>query len=178
MSKQLPWITEPQKTQEYAEIGHADYGVLNILRLGSLTPNEELAIADYYIGLKNQSLSEAKIEIATILFRYRVDPSWTRQDTLDKIERFPLIEDLYDFANNERSRWVGDGYLIRLTGSDAYIAAADYATTCNGVVASRSDIPGTYFVFAKPELVPNGFVITDNFSEFLPDRVDLEKAKK
>jgi len=176
MNKQLPWKTEPQQAQEYVEVGHPDYGVLKIPRLGSLTPNEELAIADYYVGLKNQSLSEAKIEIATVLFKYRVDPNWTRKDTLENIHSFPLIEDLYDFVNNERTRWVGNSYLVRLQGSDAYIAAADYATTCGGVVASRPDIVGTYFVFTEQSSVPLGFVVADNLSE--AGIANSEEAKK
>ncbi|MEH2070008.1 MAG: hypothetical protein V7K47_17915 [Nostoc sp.] len=159
-TKQLPWVTEPQKVQEYAEIGHPNYGVVKIPRLGSLTPNEELAIADYYIGLKNESLSEAKIEIATILLKYRVDGDWTRNDTLE-IQSFPLVEDLYNFANNERSRWVGNAYLVKFEGSHAYTAARSYADTCGGVLANRPDIVGTYFVFANPESVPLGFVSAD-----------------
>ncbi|AUB37408.1 hypothetical protein COO91_03353 [Nostoc flagelliforme CCNUN1] len=175
MSRQLPWSTEPKDALEYAEIGHPEYGVLKIARLGSLTPNEELAIADYYVGLKQQSLSEAKVEIATILFRYRVDPNWARQDTLDKIKYYPLIEDLYDFVNSERSRWVGDSYLVRLQGSDAYIAAANYAKACGGVVAGRPDIAGTYFVFADQSKVPLGFVVD---SSFYTDEITLEEPKK
>ncbi|PHJ69139.1 hypothetical protein VF14_03105 [Nostoc linckia z18] len=160
-TKQLPWVTEPQKVQEYAEIGHPNYGVLKIPRFGSLTPNEELAIADYYIGLKNESLSEAKIEIATILLKYRFDGSWTRSDTLEKIQSFALVEDLYNFANNERSRWVGNAYLVKFEGSHGYLAASNYANICGGVLANRPDIPGTYFVFANPESVPLGFIAAD-----------------
>ncbi|MFN6475236.1 hypothetical protein [Nostoc sp. DedQUE07] len=177
MSKQLPWITEPQKAQEYVEIGHPDYGVLKIPRLGSLTPNEELAIADYYVTLKQQSLSEAKIDVVTILFKYRVDPGWTRKDTLEKIASFSLIEDLYDFVISERTRWVGESYLARLQGNDAYIAAADYATTCGGVVASRPDIAGSYFVFADKSSVPLGFVVADDFSGSAVQSIDEEPKK-
>jgi hypothetical protein len=176
MSRQLPWSTEPKEVLEYAEVGSPEYGVLKIIRLGSLTPNEELAIADYYVGLKQQSLSEAKVEVATILFKYRVDPNWTRQDTLDKIKYFPLIEDLYDFANNERSRWVGDSYLVRLSGSDAYIAATNYAKSCGGVVAGRPDFAGTYFVFADQSKVPLGFVIDSAF--YTADETTPEEPKK
>ncbi|MEH1780412.1 MAG: hypothetical protein V7L26_15105 [Nostoc sp.] len=164
MNKQLPWLTEPQKTPQVSNIGHPDYGVLQISRLGSLTPNEELAIANYYIGLKGESLSEAKIEIATILLKYRIDPTWTRDDTLQVIESFPLIEDLYDFAGNERKRWVPDTYLVKFEGTEASTAATGYAVTSGGVVASRPDIAGTYFVFANKQLVPTAFVIADTDS--------------
>ncbi|MFN6535515.1 MAG: hypothetical protein RM021_003985 [Nostoc sp. EkiNYC01] len=169
-TKQLPWITEPKKVQECAEIGHPDYGVVKIPRFGSLTPNEELAIADYYINLKNESLSEAKIEIATILLKYRVDANWTRNDTLEKIQSFALVEDLYSFANNERSRWVGNAYLVKFEGSHAYLAAADYAKVCGGVLANRPDIVGTYFVFSNLESVPLGF--------FAADSTVIEEPKK
>lgn len=169
MTKQLPWLTEPQKTTEVSNVGHPDYGVLQIPHLGSLTPNEELAIANYYMGLKGESLSEAKIEIATILLKFRIDPTWTTDDTLQAIQSFPLIEDLYDFANNERKRWVPDTYLVKFEGTEAHAAATDYAVSSGGVVASRPDIAGTYFIFANKQLVPTGFVIADADSTTVPE---------
>jgi hypothetical protein len=177
-TKALPWKTKRAvSSDQKVEIGHPDYGVLLIEKKGSLTPNEEIEVSNYFLNFANQdSLSQAKIEIATQLLKSRVEPNWTREDTLKEIESFALIEDLYQFHSNERSRWVGQSYVVKTEGSDGYIAASDYARNQGCLVACRPDIAGQWFVFKSRTQVPDGFDIVCDYAKVIES--ELEESPK
>lgn len=164
MTKKLPWVTLPNSSTSDREIGNKNYGVLSIPYYGSLTPNEEIEIANYFVNLKDQSLSELKVYAATLLLQSRFDKEWTIADTYEEIKSFALIEDLYNFFLSERNRWQANDYLLKIEGKSGSLDIAQtYAEKVEGLVASKNDLADTYFVFQKVEDCPANFTIVVNY---------------
>jgi len=122
----LPWITTPPLSISTKDIGKPSYGIIKIPFYGSLTPNEELKVAKYMFSLKDETMSEAKIDLVTILLQARCDNTWTKENTLTEIKSFSLVEDLYSFLISERSGWQGLG------ASLFWITILDLAGPCAG----------------------------------------------
>ena len=178
MTKQLPWLTTPAITPSTKDIGQPSYGVLQLPFFGSLTPNEELEISNYMLQLKEQSMSEAKVDMATILLKLRCDRSWTKDDTCTQIKSFQLIEDLYEFLLGERNRWQPTNYLLKLEGNAGLQIAETYAKEVSGCVAKIAN-GETYFVFALSSDVPQEYQVIENFSSPHPasDPVTIPKSE-
>ena len=106
MTAPLPWKTPPQT--ELVEVGDARTGVLDIPKLWSVTPDEELAVLAALRALPDgQIFGEGGVKLhaalATILLR-RVNPDQSESET----RQLPstLVAELADFLLSERRRWV------------------------------------------------------------------------
>lgn len=178
MTKQLPWVTTPTTTPSTKDVGQPSYGVIKIPFYGSVTPNEELQVASYMLSLKEQqSMSEAKIDLVTILLKLRCDNSWTRDDTIAEIKSFQLIEDLYQFFVQERNRWQTTNYLLKVEGKGVGSVVKyldDYAQQVGACVALDAE-QQTYFVFAAIADVPQGYQVTSNFTHVPSDSATAPK---
>ncbi|HLO85681.1 MAG TPA: hypothetical protein VK203_11845 [Nostocaceae cyanobacterium] len=157
MTVQVPWKKAPLLAEETQDLGTEATGILAIAKHGALSPNEEIAVSDYWLSVGNKSLSEAKVGLATIILRSRVDKNWTEEDTR-KLPQFGLVEEIYDFVISERTRWAGEKYLLLAQGSQGYDAALVVANSQNACVAVSPEIKNTWFVYYYQD-VPQGFNI-------------------
>jgi hypothetical protein len=167
MAKPLAFKVQSQKKSQVEAIGNELTGVLELPRFGCVTPAEEIAIADYLLAVDQQSVSELKFDIATLLLQFRHDSEWTKADTKREIEDFQLIEGLYEFFSAERRRHSPNNQVLKVEGEDAQAIALDFAEPRKLVVATRSDFKSqnVWFVFASAEAAPEDFDVDADFSE-------------
>lgn len=157
----------PCRGPQTESIGDETTGILEIAKLGCFTPAEEIAWTDYMMNLGEESLSEAKLNAVTLMLQSRHDREWTRKDTETQISDFRLIELLYDFFCNERTRHTPRTQLLRVDGEGAKEIACDYAQKHSAVAVSRADFvaQNVYFVMRSLADVPNDFEVIADHSE-------------
>lgn len=167
MAKPLAFKVQSQKKSQTEAIGDDLTGVVELPRHGCVTPAEEIAISNYLLAVDQQSVSELKFDIATLLLQFRHDPEWTKEDTKREIEDFQLIEALYEFFSAERRRHAPQTQVLKVEGDDAHAIALDFAKYRKLVVATRADFKSqnVWFVFTSAEAAPEDFDVAADFSE-------------
>jgi hypothetical protein len=179
MTKPLSFKLPGLSAATVAEIGNAAIGAIELPRYGCLTPGEEIALSQYMLKLKEQSVSEMKLDVATLLLKSRHDTAWTRRDTEQQIQDFGLIEALYDFMLAERSRHAPKGQLLQVQGDGAAAIADQVAEQHQAISATREDFKAleTYFVFRRRDDVPSDFEVIRDCSGEIEEIHDLAMGK-
>lgn len=181
-AKPLAFKVRPQQNEQYREVGDDRSTSLEVLYRGCFTPAEEIAWSEYMMKLSDQSMSEAKVDAVTLMLQKRHDPAWTRQDTESQITDFHLIELLYDFFVNERTRHAPKAQLLRVEGIGAEEIARKAAQDNNAVAATRADFKALdiWFVFRSLADIPIDFDVEEgnDFSAIEPAELAVGKRGK
>ncbi|MEG5173291.1 hypothetical protein [Microcoleus sp. B3-D7] len=169
----LPFKTTATQQGENIALVEDGFGnSIEIPKYGCLTYNEENAISQYYIGLKDGvSRVDARLSEITILLRSRFKlPELTTDQVADQASTMPMIDRLYEFVLGERTRWIPKEVLLELTGEVAKEMAIETARQYKGIVAGRPDLEleKRWVVFAKKGPWLEGFEILKDFAEDEP----------
>jgi hypothetical protein len=156
----------PCRGPQMEPVGDETTGIIEVPKLGCFTPAEEIAWTNYMMNLGEESFSEAKLNVVTLMLQLRHDREWSRADTEAQIPDFGLVEKLYDFFVNERSRHTPKAQLLRVDGEGAKEIACEYAQKHQAVAVSRADFvaQNVYFVMRSPLEVPVDFETVADYS--------------
>jgi len=145
---------------------------IEVPKYGCLTYNEENAISQYYIGLKDGvSRVDARLSEITILLRSRFKlPSLKIDEVAEQASTMPMIDRLYEFVLGERTRWTPKEVLLEITGEVAKEIAIEAARQYKGIAATRPDLEleKRWVVFAKKGSWLEGFEILKDFTDEEP----------
>jgi|GEM_PF-2957734 len=169
----LPFKTTATQQGENTALIEDGFGnSIEIPKYGCLTYNEENAISQYYMGLKDGvSRVDARLSEITILLRSRFKlPDLTTDQVAEQATTMPMIDCLYEFVLGERTRWIPKEVLLELTGEVAKEMAIETARQYKGIVAGRPDLEleKRWVVFAKKGPWLEGFEILKDFAEDEP----------
>jgi hypothetical protein len=144
----LPFKTAPQP--ETHTVGTPHSGTLELPKLYSVTPNEEIQIAEYLrrAGSGNDvaALNHCKCEIAALALSRIVAPA-DDQPTADDAAQMPLalVDDLFSYLLAERCAWAdpepSEGTDPKSTGASTSATSAPPSptTTTDSAAAGPSD---------------------------------------
>lgn len=143
---------------------------IEIPKLGCVTVFEELEITEAWVDIQQSKDSFAKLKLAALAAflrnRYE-DDSLTPEKLAVEAGSQAMIDVMYTFMENERSRWQPSNNVCRIEGGlESLECAKKYAQTNHYVVATRQDLKvnNTYFIFKSLESVPEGFEVECDFS--------------
>lgn len=178
-AKSLVFKVPSQKIVNVAEVGDNTTGIVEILRRGCFTPEEEITWQEWgsrtnQVATGDRTWISMQIEIVTKFLQIRHDRAWTEADTIG-FEDEGLITALYDFFSKERSRHVPEPTVLKVQGEIAQNIAVEYAKKLKGVAVTRPDLEAikTYFVYATKAEVPEGFDIVVSFA--VDDEPELQE---
>lgn len=143
---------------------------IEIPKLGCVTVFEELEITEAFADIQQSKDSFAKLKLAALtgfLKNRFEDDSLTPDKLAVEAGSQAMIDVLYQFMENERSRWQPTNNVCKIEGgSESVECAKKYAEANHYVVATRQDlkINNTYFIFKNLETVPDGFEVVYDFS--------------
>lgn len=166
----LPFKTTTADKGENTELIEDGFGnSIEIPKYGCLTYNEENAISQYYIALKDGvSRVDARLAEITILLRSRFNlPNLKTDEVAEQANTMPMIDRLYDFVLGERTRWIPKEVLLELTGEFAKEMAIETARQYKGIAATRPDLEQEkrWVVFQKKGPWLEGFEILKDFAD-------------
>lgn len=169
----LPFkTTVADKAENTALIEDGFGNSIEIPKYGCLTYNEENAISQYYIGLKDGvSRVDARLSEITILLRSRFKlPNLKMEEVAEQASTMPMIDNLYEFVLGERTRWIPKEVLLELKGEVAKEMAIETARQYKGIAASRPDLEleKRWVVFAKKGPWLEGFEVLKDFADDEP----------
>lgn len=169
----LPFKTTVTDKGENTELIEDGFGnSIEIPKYGCLTYNEENAISQYYMTLKDGvSRVDARLSEITILLRSRFNlPNLKTDEVAEQANTMPMIDRLYDFVLGERTRWIPKEVLLELTGEVAKEMAIETARQYKGIAASRPDLEleKRWVVFAKKGPWLEGFEVLKDFADDEP----------
>lgn len=145
---------------------------IEILKYGCLTYNEENAISQYYMALKDGvTRVDARLSEITILLRSRFNlPDLKIEKVAEQASTMPMIDRLYDFVLGERTRWIPKEVLLELTGEVAKEMAIETARQYKGIAASRPDLEleKRWVVFRNKGPWLEGFEVLKDFADDEP----------
>ncbi len=158
------------KTEEVSVLEDGLGTSIEITKLGCVTVFEELAITKVWSDIQQSKDSFAKLKLealAAFLSCRFEDDELTPEKLAIEAGSQAMIDVMYTFMENERSRWVPSSNICRIEGTpEALECAKKYAEENHYVVATRQDLKvnNSYFIFKSLDVVPEGFEIVFDFT--------------
>lgn len=155
----LPFKTEPTNEPKTVKIEDGHGTSIEIPLKGSTTPNEEIAIQEFWASADKASLAQIKTGIVAAFLSHRFNQKISPEEILDQAKTWPMIENLYEFVKKERDQWKPSNVLAEVRGERAKESAFLLAKEYRGVAASRRDLiaQDLWYVFDAIESIPEGF---------------------
>lgn len=146
---------------------------IEIPKLGCVTVFEELEITEAWVDIQQSKDSFAKLKLAALaaFLRNRFEDETLTPDRLAvEAGSQAMVDVLYTFMENERSRWLPSNNVCKIEGGlESVECARKYAETNHYVVATRDDLKvnNSYYIFKTLESVPEGFEVVHDFTSVI-----------